>query len=317
MKILIIAGHGAGDSGAVGCGFQEATLTRQAANILEGKLNAYALTVSRYPSARDAYQDNINGALRVNFSDYDQIIEIHFNWYKGDAHGCEVLYKPHNMKALSSKVSAAIASVGFTNRGAKIRTDLANMRKCARMGVPYILIETCFIDNKGDMKLYETNLYSVWNKVAAAVCDYYGVKKLASGGQTVDTSKTPTSEKKTATDAKKGLLAVDGYWGQATTRAAQKWLGTAVDGIVSNQPLYNKQFLTRCSSSSWEFKRSGYKAGSSLVRAIQRKTGTTADGYFGKASVRALQKFLGVTVDGYCGENTVKAWQKYLNSRIK
>ena len=129
MNILIIAGHGAGDSGAVGCGYKEATLTRQAANILEGKLNAYALTVSRYPSARDAYQDNMNGALRVDFSNYNLIIEIHFNDYEGSAHGCEVLYKPHNMKALASKVSAAIASVGFTNRGAKIRTDLANMRK--------------------------------------------------------------------------------------------------------------------------------------------------------------------------------------------
>lgn len=182
MKILLISGHGAGDSGAVGCGFKEADLTRQAANILEGKLKAYALTVSRYPSARDAYQDNKAGALAVNFSDYGLIVELHFNSFNGSANGTEVLYKPSSMKALAAKVSAAIASVGFYNRGAKQRTDLANMNKCAKLGVPYILVETCFVDNKADMKLYEANLYTVWNKVAAAVCSYYGIKKLASNG---------------------------------------------------------------------------------------------------------------------------------------
>ena len=317
MNILIIAGHGHGDSGAVGCGYQEATLTRQAANVLEGKLKAYALNVSRYPSARNAYEDNRNGALRVDFSNYGLIIELHFNSFNSSAHGCEVLYKPNALKALASKVSAAIASVGFTNRGAKRRTDLANMNKAARMGVPYILIETCFIDNRADMKLYEANLYSVWDKVAAAVCAYYGVKKLASGGQPVDTNKTPTNDKKPVTGENKGLLAVDGYWGQATTRAAQKYFGTPVDGIVSNQPLSNRQYLPRCSMVSWDFRTSGYKAGSSVVRAIQRKTGATVDGFFGRESVQALQKMLGVSVDGYCGEQTVKAWQKYLNSRIK
>ena len=38
MKILLISGHGAGDSGAVGCGHKEADLTRTATNILAGKL---------------------------------------------------------------------------------------------------------------------------------------------------------------------------------------------------------------------------------------------------------------------------------------
>lgn len=317
MKILIIAGHGAGDSGAVGCGFKEADLTRQAASILEGKLKAYALTVSRYPSARNAYEDNKAGALAVNFSNYGLIVELHFNSFNGSANGTEVLYKPSGMKALAAKVSAAIASVGFYNRGAKQRTDLANMNKCAKLGVPYILVETCFIDNREDMKLYEAHLYSVWDKVAAAICSYYGIKKLASGGQPVDTNKTPTSNKKPATERNKSLLAIDGYWGQATTRAAQKYLGTPVDGIVSNQPMVNKQYLPRCSTISWEFKQRGYKGGSSVVRAVQRMTGATVDGFFGKASVRALQKYLGVTVDGYCGEKTVKAFQKYLNSRVK
>ena len=56
MKVLLISGHGAGDSGAVGCGAKESDLTRQATNILAGKLASYDVSVTRYPTARDAYQ---------------------------------------------------------------------------------------------------------------------------------------------------------------------------------------------------------------------------------------------------------------------
>lgn len=317
MKILLISGHGAGDSGAVGCGHKEADLTRTATSILSGKFAAYDVSVTRYPVARDAYQDNRNGSLAVHLDGFDLVIEVHFNSYNGEAYGTEVLYKPSGMKALASKVSAAIASCGFYNRGAKRRTDLANMNLCARLGVPYILIETCFIDNSDDMTRYGKQIYSVWDKVASAVCAYYGIRKLASGGQPVTTDKTPKPIQKPATEAKKDLLAVDGYWGQATTKAAQKYFGTYVDGIVSNQPMVNRKYLPNCSSYSWEFKSTGYRAGSSLVRAIQRKTGATADGFFGVASVRAFQKWLGVTVDGSCGMQTVKAFQRWLNARLK
>lgn len=182
MKILLISGHGAGDSGAVGCGHKESDLTRTATNILAGKLAAYDVSVSRYPVARDAYQDNRNGKLQVDFSNYGLIVEVHFNSFNGSAHGTECLYKPSGMKALASKVAAAIAGVGLLDRGAKQRADLANMNRCAKLGVPYILIETCFIDNKNDMKIYEANLYNVWDRVASAICNYYGIEKLASGG---------------------------------------------------------------------------------------------------------------------------------------
>ena len=182
MRILLISGHGAGDSGAVGCGHKEADLTRTATNILAGKLAAYDASVSRYPVSRDAYQDNRNGKLQVDFSSFGLIVEVHFNSFNGSAHGTECLYKPSGMKALASKVSAAIAGVGLLDRGAKQRTDLANMNRCAKLGAPYILIETCFIDNKNDMKIYEANLYNVWDRVASAICNYYGIKKLASGG---------------------------------------------------------------------------------------------------------------------------------------
>ena len=315
MKILLISGHGAGDSGAVGCNREEATLTRQATSILEGKFGGYDVSVKRYPTSRNAYEDNKKGSLAAHLADYDLVIEVHFNSYNKTAHGVEVLYKPSAERLLAAKVADAIASFGFTDRGAKVRTDLMNMNTAARLGVPYILIETCFIDNRADMNLYESNIYEIWGAVASAVCEYYGIEKLASAGEPVQTDKNTKPSKKPATEAKNDALAVDGSWGQATTRIAQKVLGTTVDGIVSNQPMTNKQYLPRCSTYSWEFKSSGYRGGSELVRAIQRLVGAKVDGYFGKNTVKALQKYLGVTVDGYCGEQTVKAWQKWLNKK--
>lgn len=182
MKILLISGHGAGDSGACGCGYKEADLTRTATNILAGKLSAYDVSVTRYPVARNAYEDNKSGSLALHLDGYDLVIEVHFNSYNGSAYGTEVLYKPSNMEKLAKKVSAAIASVGLYDRGAKKRTDLMNMNTCARLGVPYILIESAFIDNSNDMKVYHAKIYDLWGKVAEAVCNYYGCKKYASAG---------------------------------------------------------------------------------------------------------------------------------------
>lgn len=181
MKILLISGHGAGDSGAVGCGQKEADLTRTATYIMEGKLQGYDCTVSRYPTARNAYEDNKNGKLATSFKSYGLIVEVHFNSFNASAHGTEVLYKGNSK--LAAAVTSAIASCGFTSRGAKERTDLLNMNTCYRLGVPYILIETCFIDNRDDMTLYKEKLYTVWDKVVTAICRHYGIKAKASNGQ--------------------------------------------------------------------------------------------------------------------------------------
>ena len=306
MKILLISGHGAGDTGAVGCGYKEADLTRTATSILDGKFKAYDVTVKRYPTSHDAYQDNRNGNYAVSLLGYNLVIEVHFNSYNHSAHGVETLYRNANCKGLAQKVTRAIASFGFTNRGAKERTDLANMNYCWRNGIPYILIETCFIDSAEDMAKYKAKIYNIWGKVADTVCDYYGIKEYASNGHGV-TAEKPKAQK----------VAVDGSWGKETTKATQKLLKTTVDGIVSNQPTANKKYLPCCSVTSWEFKDIGYDGGSSMIRALQKMLGVTADGYCGKKTVTALQKYLGVSATGYCGVDTVKAWQRFINSKVK
>ena len=129
----------------------------------------------------------------------------------------------------------------------------------------------------------------------------------ASRGSSSSASKPSTSSTK---------IAVDGEWGKATTSAAQKVFGTPVDGIVSRQIAKYRSYMPNCLTSSWDFRTSGYSSGSALIKAIQRRCGTSADGLCGPGTIKALQKKLGVKADGYMGPNTVKAFQTYLNKYL-
>ena len=83
MKLLLIAGHGAGDPGAVGNGFQEATETRKVVAALAQALDG-CCDVATYPTDRNAYSDYKAGKLNATaqFAQYDYVLEIHFNAVK-------------------------------------------------------------------------------------------------------------------------------------------------------------------------------------------------------------------------------------------
>lgn len=109
----------------------------------------------------------------------------------------------------------------------------------------------------------------------------------------------------------KAKLTVDGKWGKDTTKALQKALGTAVDGIISRQP---RNSVTQSLYGGTVSFAGGN--GSPMVRALQKKMGARADGKLGPSTVRALQKYLGTTQDGVLSRPSlvVKELQKKLNS---
>lgn len=117
-----------------------------------------------------------------------------------------------------------------------------------------------------------------------------------------------------STSSLSGKLSVDGWWGVATTKALQKALGTTVDGIVSGQDSGDMASVNHggLESGSW---KTG-KGGSQMVKALQRKIGVSADGYFGKNTCKALQRYLGTTQDGIVSgpSSMVKALQRKLNA---
>lgn len=112
-----------------------------------------------------------------------------------------------------------------------------------------------------------------------------------------------------------GGIAVDGWWGPATTRALQSYLGTPVDGIISNQFLEYRSENPGLCDSSFEWNDRG-RGGSACIKALQRKIGVTDDGYIGPNTIRALQRYLGTYVDGCISGPSacVRALQTALNN---
>ena len=109
-------------------------------------------------------------------------------------------------------------------------------------------------------------------------------------------------------------VTVDGYWWSATTLALQRILRTPQDGVVSSQDAYWKTRNPGLTS-GWEWVPSSQAVGSSVIMAMQRRLGISADGLIGSGTFRALQKHLGTPADGVVSESSamVMALQRRLN----
>lgn len=179
MKILLIAGHGAGDPGACSNYGIEANETRRVVEMLKAQFGAYnGVYVDVYPIERNAYADIVAGELQVNFANYDYVLEVHFNSAaNASATGVEIWVTPVETgitveQAIVNKVS----SLGYANRGVK-REDFRVIRTVKNRGVSAALIETCFISNQGDMDRYNNNFAKVCNAIVEGVAEGYGLNK--------------------------------------------------------------------------------------------------------------------------------------------
>lgn len=120
-----------------------------------------------------------------------------------------------------------------------------------------------------------------------------------------------TTSSASATTADGGDVAVDGWIGVNTNKKAQRYFGTPVDGIMSNQDPKQKRYYPRIDSHAINYNGGN---GSNLVAAMQRLFGVKDDGFMGINTVKAMQKFLGVAQDGILGIDTASAWQRWLNA---
>ena len=182
MKILIICGHGAGDPGAVGNGYQEAALVREIAPTLKELLSDYA-EVTLFKPNQNMYQYLKTGNT-FNFKEFDYVLELHFNAFNGKAYGTEILV--HNTEkgtSVEQMIVDNIAKLGFTNRGVKKRSDLQNMNVCKRQGVSYALLETCFVDNFNDISLYNSKKYDIIKAIASGIVEGFGLGQFKSDVQ--------------------------------------------------------------------------------------------------------------------------------------
>lgn len=97
---------------------------------------------------------NLNNIVRnCNSHSVDLVISFHLNAYNGSANGVEVCY--YDQQSLAARVSAQLSKdIGWSNRGAKQRTDLYVLNSTK---APAILIELGFIDNEADMAKWDVD----------------------------------------------------------------------------------------------------------------------------------------------------------------
>ena len=194
MKILLIAGHGAGDPGAVGNGCKEADLTRELAKLIQDKLKNYA-TVDIADTNINWYSHICEKGAGFNFKGYDYVLELHFNAIKPDAgdgktKGVEIyVTKQEKGTTVEENIIKRIASIGFTNRGVQ-RKNWGVITYIKNQGVSSALLEVCFIDDADDMALYKNTKQGVAISVVNGIVEGFGLKAIEKAPSDIDIIKS-------------------------------------------------------------------------------------------------------------------------------
>lgn len=180
LKVLLIAGHGDGDPGAVSNGIQEADETRAIVSNLDTQLQGIC-QVDIYPTERNAYKDLKAGKLAVKWSDYDYVLEIHLNACEadtpdGETKGVECyVTRSEPGTSVEEAICKNIASLGLANRGVK-RKNLDVIQAARTAGVSSALLEVCFLDDPDDMEIYQANKTAIATAIAAGIVSGFGLQ---------------------------------------------------------------------------------------------------------------------------------------------
>lgn len=181
--IVLDAGHGGSDVGAVGNGYYEKDFTLSIVKAAKAHFDTNSDYKVYYTRLDDSYPSLSARYKLANEVKADIFISVHINSYSKTSTGTETLYNPNNNKVNSAGLSCyrladttqkhVKAATGFSNRGLKKRTDLAVLRGNT---VPAALTEIGFISNPTEAKLMASNLgnygLAVYNAVVSASTSY-------------------------------------------------------------------------------------------------------------------------------------------------
>lgn len=157
--IVIDAGHGGRDPGAVGTLVQEKTVVLNSALLLQKTLESRGFKVYMTRST-DEYINLYDRASMANGLNATLFVSIHANSHTGtSANGVEVLYANPSMdsdKGLATAIqNELVKHLKATNRGVVQRTNLVVLRETK---MPAVLVELGFISNPAEqLKLMDEN----------------------------------------------------------------------------------------------------------------------------------------------------------------
>lgn len=169
FKIVIDAGHGGEDPGAVYQGRQEKDDNLNLAQAVGSILQSRGIDVV-YTRTSDVYQTPFEKAQIGNEEDADYFISFHRNSspWPNQYSGVETLvYDKSGVKLdLAENINGALGELGYQNLGVQARPGLVVLR---RTKMPAVLIETGFINSDADNQLYDQQFDQIAQGIADAI----------------------------------------------------------------------------------------------------------------------------------------------------
>ena len=170
-KIMVDAGHGGEDPGAVFQGRQEKSdnlkLALEVGKILESR----GMDVV-YTRTTNVYQTPFEKAQLANQAGADYFISIHRNSspQPNQYSGVEsLIYDKSGIKLeIAENINEQLENVGFNNLGVKERPGLVVLR---RTQMPAVLIEAGFINSDADNQLFDSRFNDVARGIANGLLD--------------------------------------------------------------------------------------------------------------------------------------------------
>lgn len=163
--VFLICGHGAGDSGAVGNGYQEQERVRTLGARIKALGGDY---VTLADTSKNWYKTAGINTLTIP-KDW-QILELHMDSGASSARGGHVIIKQGYTADKYDKALAAMLKEILPGRSNMIvgRSNLANVNRAAAKGYGYRLVEFGFISNKNDVKIFNSRMDDIAEGVLKA-----------------------------------------------------------------------------------------------------------------------------------------------------
>lgn len=169
--IMLDAGHGGRDPGAVYNGRQEKDDTLRLTLAVGDILQENGIDVM-YTRTTDVFLSPIQRAQEANEAGVDFFVSIHRNSFPTDnmVSGVESLvYDKSGIKyQMAQNINAQLETIGFVNLGVKARPNLIVLR---RTKMPAVLAEVGFINSDTDNLLFDRNFADIAQAIAAGILD--------------------------------------------------------------------------------------------------------------------------------------------------
>lgn len=185
-SIMLDAGHGGRDPGAVYNGRQEKDDTLALALAVGEILQSRGLDVL-YTRTTDVYESPYQKAMEANEAEADFFVSLHRNsspepnTYSGVE---SLVYDKSGIKLqMAENINEQLEAVGFINLGVKERPGLVVLR---RTRMPAVLVEVGFINSDTDNELFDNNFDDIALAIAEGILDTLQMNGLIDNDTTME-----------------------------------------------------------------------------------------------------------------------------------